>query len=80
MSNQKIDALPYSKESDFNGARFLKNKLVFEGHRNVGALRDLDARKFCSKRIFCTEICQRKQISCAQSVHTLKGVVLDQTL
>ena len=38
--------------------------------------RFLDARKFFQKRIFCTEICNFKQISCDPSVeHTLKGVV-----
>src|SRR3989344_9277159 len=31
----------------------------------------LDARKFLKNGIFCTEICQREQISCARSVpHT----------
>jgi len=28
----------------------------------------LDARKFLKNGIFCTEICQHEQISCAQSV------------
>jgi len=36
----------------------------------IGA-RFLDARKFLKNGIFCTEICQREQISCARSVpHT----------
>jgi len=45
MLDQKIDAPPRLKRRGLIGARFLKNKLVFEGHRNVGALRDLDARR-----------------------------------
>jgi len=43
--NQKIDAPPLTKVSGLNGARFIKNILVFECHRNVGALRDLDVKK-----------------------------------
>ena len=43
--NEKIDAPPLTLGSGLNGARFLKNKFVFEGHRNVGALRDLDDRR-----------------------------------
>ena len=45
LRNQKIDAPPRLKSHGLIGARFIKNILVFECHRNVGALRDLDVSK-----------------------------------
>ena len=43
----------------------------------LNGARFLDARKFYLKRIFCTEIFLKEEISCAQSVdHILKDVVL----
>ena len=43
MKYQKIDAPPRLLSRGLTGARFIKNLLwIFECHRNVGALRDLD--------------------------------------
>src|SRR3989344_1991976 len=71
LRNQKIDAPPRLKSHGLIGARFIKNILVFECHRNVGALRDLDVKKnyvfwmidmlcMIDTRNFCTEVCHVK--------------------
>ena len=50
-----------------NGARFIKNKLVFECPAMQVHCKGLDASKLLSLAICGTEICNCKQISCAQS-------------
>jgi len=41
--NQKNNVPPRLKSRGLIGTCFIKNNLVFECHRNVGALRGLDA-------------------------------------
>ena len=60
--------------------RNLSTNTNFLCHRNVGALRGLDASKFFPMRICCTEICFNSQISCDRRAdHTLKSVVSSKT-